>query len=403
MAKGDPMVSEKLEQVPGILREIGVDAWLLFVRESHTIHDPCLDLVVGSNVTWPSAFLLTAAGDRIAIVGSLDKANLEMHGHYPEIVGYVGGITEDLKRVLGRLDPSRIAANYSLDDVLADGMTHGMFLLLQRALTGTPYAARLEPAERIVSALRGRKSAAERARVRAACDVTTGIFDRLTPRLRAGLTESQVAAMIREEMERVGGLEPAWDVEHCPAVFTGPESAGAHAGPTDRPIEPGHVMNVDFGVRKDAYCSDLQRTWYFLRPGETRAPVEVQRGFDTIVQAIREAARVLAPGRTGGEIDAVARSYITDRGYPEFPHGLGHQIGRSAHDGAGLLCPHWERYGALPDLPVEAGQCYTLEPRLPIEGHGIATCEEIVAVDERGCEFLSRPQEALYLVGERRG
>jgi Xaa-Pro aminopeptidase len=199
-------------------------------------------------------------------------------------------------------------------------------------------------------------------------------------------------------MSRVGGLALAWDEEHCPAVFTGPESAGAHAGPTDRPIEPGHVMNVDFGVRKDGYCSDLQRTWYFLRPGETRAPDAVQRGFDTIVQAIRESALALRPGRLGAEIDTVARSYITDRGYPEYPHALGHQIGRDAHDGAGLLCPRWERYGTLPDLKVEAGQCYTLEPRLPIEGHGIATCEEIVAVTSGGCEFLSRPQDALYLV-----
>ncbi len=55
MSIGDPMVAEKLEQVPGILEEHGFDAWLLFVRESHTVHDPCLDLVVGSNVTWPSA------------------------------------------------------------------------------------------------------------------------------------------------------------------------------------------------------------------------------------------------------------------------------------------------------------------------------------------------------------
>ena len=77
MRIGDPMVAEKLGQVPELLKEHGLDAWLLFVRESHTLHDPCLDLVVGTNVTWPSAFLLTATGDRVAIVGSLDKANLE--------------------------------------------------------------------------------------------------------------------------------------------------------------------------------------------------------------------------------------------------------------------------------------------------------------------------------------
>ncbi len=395
----DPMVEEKLRQVPAILREKGVDVWLVFARESHTIHDPCFDLVVGTNVTWPSAFVLTAAGERLALVGSLDKANLEAHGYYRDITGYLGGITEDLRRVLSRLDPKRIAINFSLDDSMSDGLTHGMYLMLVKVLEGTPYASRLEPADAVIAALRGRKSSTEQARIRAACEATVAIFDRLTPRLRAGQTEEQVANMIREEMKRMGGLKPAWDPEHCPAVFTGPESAGAHAAPTGRAIEPGHVMNVDFGVCKDDYCSDLQRTWYFLRPGETRAPEEVERGFRTIVNAIRESARALRPGRTGEEIDRVARSMITGAGYPEYPHGLGHQIGRTAHDGAGVLCPRWERYGSLPDLKVEQGQCYTIEPRLPVEGHGVATCEEIVVVTESGCEFLSRPQDELYLVG----
>lgn len=398
MSIGDPMVAEKLEQVPGILEETGFDAWMLFVRESATLHDPCLDLVVGSNVTWASAFILTPGGERIAIVGSLDKANLVMHGHYGEIVAYLGGVSDDLRSVLARLDPQRIAVNFSASDVMADGLSHGMYLKLQEILEGTPYGSRLASSERVVAALRGRKSPTEQRRIADACEVTLGIFERLSPRLRTGLTEKQVAAMIVEEMDRVGGLDFAWDAEHCPAVFTGPDSAGAHAGPTDRPIEPGHVMNVDFGVKKDGYCSDLQRTWYFLRHGETAAPAAVQRGFDTIVEAIQAAADRLRPGRTGAEIDSVARDYITERGYPEFPHGLGHQVGRTAHDGAGLLCPRWERYGDLPDLEVEAGQVYTIEPRLPIEGHGIATCEEIVVVTAEGCTYLSRPQRELYVV-----
>ncbi len=87
MGIGNPMVDEKLAQVPQILKETGFDAWLLFARESATLHDPCFDLVVGPNVTWQSAFLLTPQGDRFAIVGSLDKANQEMHGHYSEIIG----------------------------------------------------------------------------------------------------------------------------------------------------------------------------------------------------------------------------------------------------------------------------------------------------------------------------
>lgn len=398
MSLADPMVQAKLDQVPPILEELGLDAWLLFGRETHAVHDPSFDLVVGTNVTWPSAFLLTRGGDRVAVVGSLDRANLEMYGYYPEIVPYVGGITDDLRKIFSRFDPARIAINFSTDDPSADGLTHGMYLVLTKVLEGTPWADRLESSGALIAALRGRKTPLEQERIAAACAVTITIFDRITPQLRAGLTEKQFAAIIRKEMDAIGDLEPAWEPSHCPAVFTGPDSSGAHAGPTDRPIEPGHIVNVDFGVRKDGYCSDLQRTWYVLRPGEDVAPEAVQKGFDTIVESVRRGAATIRPGKTGAEIDDVVRGHVTSRGYAEYPHGTGHQIGRVAHDGGAGLMPRWERYGRTPFLPLEVGQCFTIEPRLTVEGHGIATCEEIVAVGPEGARFLSRPQETLYLV-----
>jgi Xaa-Pro aminopeptidase len=399
MAVGNPLIREKIEQVPKILDELGLDAWMLFSRESASVHDPSFDLVVGTNVTWHSAFILTRRGDRIAVVGSLDKANIEAHGHYPEIVAYVGGITDDLRKVLGRLDPRRIAVNYSVNDPAADGITHGQWLALTAIVEGTPYAQRLESGERLVAALRGRKTAAEQRLIREACDATVRIFEAVTPNLRAGLTERHVAAMIVEEMNRIPGCAPAWEQEHCPAVFTGPDSAGAHAGPTDRPIEPGHIVNVDFGVRRNGFCSDLQRTWYVLRPGETGAPAAVQRGFDTILKAIKDAAAAIRPGTTGAAVDDVARGVVTSAGYAAYPHGTGHQIGRVAHDGGGGLLPRWERYGNTPMLPIEAGQCFTIEPRLTVEGHGVATCEDIVVVRDDGAAFLSQPQDRLWLVG----
>jgi len=398
MGAGDPLIEEKIGQAAKILDELGLDAWLLFSRESATVHDPSFDLVVGGNVTWHSAFLITRTGERVAIVGSLDKAGVEAHGHYPEIVTYVGGITEDLRAALRRLDPKTIAVNYSVNDPAADGITHGQMLVLTSILEGTPYGARIESAERLVAALRGRKSPAEQRLIREACDATTRLFDAVTPKLRAGLTEKQFAAIIVEEMRRDPELSPAWEPEHCPAVFTGPDSAGAHAGPTERPIEPGHIVNVDFGVRRRGFCSDLQRTWYVLRPGETEAPAAVQRGFDTILKSIRDTAAAIRPGRTGAEIDDVARGVVTAAGYAEYPHGTGHQIGRVAHDGGGGLLPRWERYGNTPMLPIESGQCFTIEPRLTVPGHGVATCEDIVAVASDGAAFLSRSQDRLWLV-----
>jgi Xaa-Pro aminopeptidase len=391
------MINAKIEQAVGILNELDIDVWMTFVRESSGLHDPCIDLVVGGNVVWQSAFIITRRGERIAILGSLDKAAHEMLGHYTEIIPYVKGIGEPLRETLARLDPSRIAINFSIDDELADGLPYGLYLLLQNTLRGTPYGERLISSEGIVSRLRSRKLEPELARITRACAETVALFGELHTRLAAGMTEKEIAAVMVEIMERKG-LERAWEAEQCPAVFTGPESAGAHAGPTARRMEPGHLMNVDFGVRYEGFCSDLQRTWYCLRPGETEPPALVMKGFDAVRDAVHHAAAFLRPGVKGHEVDAVARGHIVAQGFEEYPHALGHQIGRFAHDGAGLLCPVWERYGEKPFAVVEEGQCYTLEPRVPVPGHGVATIEEVVVVTKDGCRFLSEPQTEIMLV-----
>ncbi|MCX7589784.1 MAG: M24 family metallopeptidase, partial [Patescibacteria group bacterium] len=226
---------------------------------------------------------------------------------------------------------------------------------------------------------------------------TLKIFDEVTKFLKAGRTEKEVADFVLDIVSKKG-LELSWDKEHCPAVFSGPNTAGAHASPTERKIEYGHVVNMDFGVKVNGYCADLQRTWYICHPGEIEAPAEVQRGFNVIVEAITKAANELKPGKKGYEIDEVARHYIQVKGYSEYPHGLGHQVGRFAHDGGCLLGPKWERYNNLPYLEVEERNVFTLEPRLTIENFGIATVEEMIVVTKDGCEFLSERQTELYLI-----
>jgi Xaa-Pro aminopeptidase len=312
-------------------------------------------------------------------------------------VSYLKDVREDLVKVIKRYDPNKIAVNYSRNSSLADGLTHGMYLELLDHLKGTGYEDKLVTSEDIVAALRGRKSQAELDIMKEAIGETLDIFDRVTGYIQPGISEKEVAKFVQGIVEEKG-FGFAWDMEYCPSVFTGPDTAGAHAGPTDKKIQKGHVINMDFGINYKGYCSDLQRTWYVLRDGETDAPEEVKKGFEVIRDSIQMAANELKPGKKGWEIDKIARDYIVKNGYDEYPHGLGHQLGRKAHDGGALLAPEWERYGNLPYLDIEEGQVFTIEPRLTIEGFGIATIEEEVVVTKDGCEFLSPNQMHLYLV-----
>jgi Xaa-Pro aminopeptidase len=391
------MIREKINQAIDILKEENIDCWLTFVRETSTIHDPAMDLVVGSGVTWHSAFIITARGDTLAIVGSLDKPNQETLGHYRKIVGYLESIEKDLTNALQDINPNKIAINYSLNTATADGLSHGLYLQLMTYLKDTPFSDRLVSSEQILNKLRGRKSQTEINRVKKSIEVTLDMFDQVSKFIVSGKSEKDVARFLLDLVDKKGiGL--AWDPDHCPAVFTGPDTAGAHAGPTDREIQPGHVLNIDFGVKINGYCSDLQRSWYILKNGETDAPEEVKRGFQVILDSISQAADAIKPGKTGFEIDTIARDYIVSQGYEEYPHGLGHQIGREAHDGGGLLGPKWERYGSLPDIPLEINQLFTIEPRLTIKDYGIATVEEIVVITDDGCKFLSNRQTEIFLV-----
>ncbi len=391
------IIKEKINQAIEILSEKNIDMWLTFVRETKVSKDPMIDMIVGEHSTWQSAFIINKDGDTAAIVGSIEEENIKKSDIYKYIVGYVQSIKEPLLRYLELKRPRAIAINYSKNSVLADGLTYGMYQLLTDYLRETPYSENLISSEEIISALRGRKSQTEISIMKEAINETLKIFNEVTEFIKPGITELDVANFVNSKLKE-RNFQPAWDAETCPAVFTGPDPSSAHSGPTDRVIEKGHVVSMDFGIKYKGYCSDLQRCWYVLKDNESKAPAPVQKGFEVIRDAIQKVADAIEPGVMGVEMDDIARNYIVKSGYPEYPHGLGHQVGREVHDGGAGLFPGWERYGQTPFMRLEAGQIFTIEPRLPVEGYGVVTIEEEVLITETGCEFLSTPQKELILI-----
>jgi Xaa-Pro aminopeptidase len=391
------LIKEKVSQAINILKEFKIDCWVTFVRESSINGDPSLDYLIASDVTWHSAFIITPQGDTFAIIGKYDKQAVDDLGVYRTVIPHVTGLREPFQQILKQLNPKQIAVNFSKDSEIADGLTHGMYLTLVDFLSEIGMQDRIISAEPVISALRQRKTETELSHITSAIRATLEIYDEAFRFIKPGKTEAEVAAYIRSRID-ARRLGYAWSPSTCPSVFSGPDTAEAHYAPTERRVEEGHVLNMDFGVKSNEYCSDLQRTVYILKKGETKAPPEVQKGFDTIVKSIEESRKAMKPGVQGKDVDAVSRKVLADNGFAEYPHALGHQVGRFAHDGTALLGPAWEKYGNKPFLPLEKGMVFTLEPRLTVPDRGIATVEEMVVVTDSGAEFLSSPQKELVLI-----
>lgn len=392
------LIQEKVNQAQKIVSELGIDLWMTFVRETIAGGDPVLPLIYGHDLTWQSAILIPASGEKIAIVGEYEAETARRTGAYDRVVTYHQSIRQELISTLDRINPKSIAINYSPNDVHADGLSYGLYQVMLQYLEGSEHVSKLISAGSIIAALRSRKTDREVERIRSAIQTTQEIYADTFAHIQIGMSEKQVAEFMHAQVKS-RGLQTAWDPEHCPAVNAGPDSPVGHAGPTEIEIARGQILHFDFGVKQNSYCSDIQRVAYVLAQGEKEPPEPVLRGFNTILHAIHEAVGAMKPGVPGKQIDAIARRTVMDAGYPEYMYGTGHHLGRTVHDGAGILGPEWERYGDTPNYLMESGHVYTVEPGLEVPGYGYIGIEEDVLVTENGTIYLSSPQEEMITIG----
>ncbi|MFQ5816611.1 MAG: M24 family metallopeptidase [Terriglobia bacterium] len=386
------------------LREHGFDLWLVFTREY--ARDPLGADIAGGEVVARSAFLFARTGEgfrKLAVVASYDVAPVEESGIYDEVIAYRGeGIKPHLKKLLAELAPRRIGVNVSRDIPLADGLTAGMRAYLEEAV-GPTYASRFASAEPVVVSFRGRRLGEEIALLREAAIYTDKIMrEALSEKvIVAGkTTEKAVGDYLRRRAAEFGARVPFI------SVVVGPTRG--HGGPSERVIEPGDLVRIDFGITHRGYSTDIQRTAYVLRPGETSPPAAIVKMWETARTATDAAMATMRPGVSGNAVDRVARKVLTDAGYEGYPHAAGHPIGFDVHDVGPLLGPDWpERYGATVHLKLETDQTFAVEPILyahytPAGGEINIGLEEDVVVTADGVERLHPRQDELILIRARR-
>jgi Xaa-Pro aminopeptidase len=388
------IIAQKHAQAAEKVREMGVDLWITFVQETSSGAERAFAYISPGHLTWESAILVTPAGKPTLICGRLDQQVFEASGLFGEIVTFVQDFKEPFLNYLKALQPRKVAVNFSLNDPSADGIPHGRFLHLEGMLKEVLPGVEIVSAEPIIGSLITQKSPLELAAIQEAVNHTVEIFQEIQAYLRPGLTEKQVYDFIGSRMD-ARGLEPSFQT----LVFAGDRGAGmGHGEATDNDIRPGDLVHVDMGVVVRGYASDMQRTWYVLKPGEGGAPEAARKGFAVIADANEACRKALKPGAKGVDLDAISRGMVTAAGFPEYPHALGHQVGRHVHDGGALLGPAWARYRDTPFMPVAENQVFTLEPSLNVPGFGAVGIEEDVVVTADGARYLAPPQTELWII-----
>jgi Xaa-Pro aminopeptidase len=247
-------------------------------------------------------------------------------------------------------------------------ISHARFLKLQETAKGAEFI----DVEDDIKALRMVKTSEERDGIRAAEKLNVEVWNEAKELFRAGMTEREMARVIRRLMIERGDGE-AFETIVC----VGANAAECHHRPDDTVWNGREPVLVDMGVRLNGYCSDLTRN---LVPKSVRGLY--RRVYALVEEANRAAIAAVKPGMTAAKLDKVARDIIKKGGFGQcFGHSLGHGVGYEIHE-APTVSPKGKTV-------IEPGMVFTIEPGIYLEGNLGVRIEDMVLVTENGCEVLS--------------
>ncbi len=389
--------TEKMPIIYSSIKENNVDAWIIVGRETIMKSEPALEILGDIDFIIASCIIFTK-NQAIAIVSPLDIECFERIDGIDKVYCYEKTMEETIIEVINEHQFKTIALNYSEGDSSRDGLTMGMYLRLQEVFNQLNHPVNVVSSSAIISKVRGIKTDSQ-IKIMEELAIQTDIYLRKVPEICNENTTSLDIYNFLQDIAAKDGYTMSWATEQCPGVSVDPNVPSGHMGIVEAKLVKGNVINIDYGIRKDGYCSDFQRMYYVLKDDETQAPQEVIEAFNIVRDAIQAAKDFMKPGVTGFEVDQIARHYIVDYGYDSWNAALGHQVGHKTHDGGTILANRRKRYNRpeLIDVPLDAGNIFTIEPSVKIP-QGRVGLEEEAVVTENGARFLIEPQQEIILI-----
>jgi Xaa-Pro aminopeptidase len=352
---------QKLEKLRSKFEQLGIDG-----------------LLVAS--TYNRRYMTNFTGSSGVVLISKDKAQFITDFRYVEqaskqcegfdIVQHMGTIIEEVATQVEALGIKKLGFEQ-------DHLTYASFRSYEKAVK-----AELVPVSGVIEKLRLIKTSSEIKILKEAADIADAAFKHILDFIKPGKTELEVSNELEFFMRKAGATSSSFDI----IVASGYRSALPHGVASDKLIESGDFVTLDFGAYYKGFVSDITRT---VAVGEPDA--KLKEIYDIVLEAQLRGMAGIKPGMTGKEADALTRDYITEKGYGEyFGHSTGHGIGLEVHEGPAL--------SSKSDIILEPGMIVTVEPGIYIPGLGGVRIEDDTMITETANETLTHSTKELIIL-----
>ena len=218
--------------------------------------------------------------------------------------------------------------------------------------------------------------------IQKACEIADQSYEYILTYVKAGMTELEVKNELESHMTKLGASGPSFDT----IVASGYRGALPHGVASDKVIESGDMVTLDFGAYYKGYASDITRTF-----GVGSVSKEMEKIYNVVLEAQLKSLDEIKSGMTGQEADSIARDVISGHGYGEnFGHSLGHGFGLEVHELPGLA--------QKSTMILEPGMCITIEPGIYVDDLGGVRIEDDTIVTETGLKKLTHSSKELFIV-----
>ena len=258
-----------------------------------------------------------------------------------------------------------------------DNLTYGLMELYDSQTD-----AKLVPVSGLVEQLRIIKTDEELVILQQAADIADKTYEYICTKIRAGVTELEIANEMEFYMRKLGATQSSFDT----IVASGVRGALPHGVASNKVIEEGDMITLDFGALYNGYISDMTRTVAVGEPSE-----QMKEIYQIVLDSQLLGVEKIGPNMTGKEADAIVRDYITEKGYGEqFGHSTGHGIGLEVHENPSL--------SFRSDTVLVPNMCVTVEPGIYVPNVGGVRIEDDLVITEDGNRRLTKSSKELRML-----